>query len=131
VRDSKFGHALVIETSPRSGGYILGFRVDPYEKLREVYQEIKTLHDVYSITPIFGVKYTLEEKPAALTDLKVDHKADDVEIIEDDNFDALAAYYADGDKNVDREPVYSAELGLAIEKLRDGVTIEELWSVTN
>ncbi len=132
VRDSKFGHALVIETSPRSGGYILGFRVDPYEKLREVYQEIKTLHDVYSVTPIFGVKYTLEDKPSSISDLKVEHKADDVEIIEDENFDALAAYYADGDnKNVDREPVYNNDLGLAIEKLRDGVSIEELWSVTN
>lgn len=36
VRDSKFGHALVVETTPRSGGYVLGFRVDPYEKLRFV-----------------------------------------------------------------------------------------------
>jgi hypothetical protein len=31
IRDSKFGHALVIETTPKSGGYILGFRVDPPE----------------------------------------------------------------------------------------------------
>jgi hypothetical protein len=71
-----------------------------------------------------------------------------------EHFDALASYYADGDKNVDREPVFSpgllfalgstgwqlltvlkfivavvAELGLAVEKLRDGVTIEDLWSV--
>lgn len=36
---------------------------------------------------------------------------------------------ADGDKNADREPVFCAELGLAVEKLREGVTIEELWSV--
>jgi len=130
VRDSKFGHALVIETSPRSGGYILGFRVDPHEKLREVYHEIKTLHDVYSINPVFGVKFTVEEKPQALADVKVEQKHDDVEIIDDDHFDALASYYADGDnKNVDREPVYSPELGLAVEKLRDGMTMEELWSV--
>ncbi len=27
IRDSKFGHALVIETTPKSGGYVLGFRV--------------------------------------------------------------------------------------------------------
>lgn len=36
MRDSKFGHALVVETTPSSGGYILGFRVDPKEKLSEV-----------------------------------------------------------------------------------------------
>lgn len=67
VRDSKFGHALVVETSPRSGGYILGFRVDPYEKLTEVFKEIKTLHEVYSQTPIFGIKYTIEEKVKTTT----------------------------------------------------------------
>lgn len=33
VRESKFGPALVIETTSQSGGYILGFRVDPKEKL--------------------------------------------------------------------------------------------------
>ncbi len=27
VRDSKFGQALVIETTAQSGGYILGFKV--------------------------------------------------------------------------------------------------------
>lgn len=129
VRDSKFGHALVVETSARSGGYILGFRVDPYEKLSEVFKEIKTLHEVYSSTPIFGIKYTIEEKPASISERKVERKMDDVEIVDDEHFDALASYYADGDKNVDREPVFCAELGLAVEKLRDGVSIEELWSV--
>jgi len=29
----------------------------------------------------------------------------------------------------DREIVHSAELGLAIEKLRDGFTLEQLWQV--
>lgn len=129
VRDSKFGHALVVETSPRSGGYILGFRVDPYEKLTEVFKEIKTLHEVYSTTPIFGIKYTIEEKPQSIAERKVERKMDDVEIVDDEHFDALASYYADGEKNVDREPVFAPELGLAVEKLREGVTIEELWSV--
>lgn len=129
VRDSKFGHALVVETSASSGGYILGFRIDPYEKLSEVYKEIKTLHEVYSANPLFGIKYTVEEKPEALKNWKVERKMDDVEIIEDDHFDALAAYYADGDKDVDREPEYNKDLGLAVEKLREGYSIEDLWRV--
>ena len=29
----------------------------------------------------------------------------------------------------DREPVYSPELGLAIEKLKDGITLASLWEV--
>jgi hypothetical protein len=30
---------------------------------------------------------------------------------------------------VDREPEYNNSLGLAVEKLRDGVSIEDLWNV--
>lgn len=47
IRDSKFGFALVVETFARAGGYILGFRIDPKEKLEEAYKEILTLHQVY------------------------------------------------------------------------------------
>lgn len=202
VRDSKFGHALVIETTQASGGYILGFRVDPYEKLAEVYKEMRTMHDVYAHTPIFGIKYTIEEKvrererearrregceiarmllsfpcrsllcicssfcsvqPTSIAERKVERKMDDVEIVDEvshetlasagrnglpacftsltsfsfllslsplqDHYDALASYYADGDKTTDREPVFAPELGLAVEKLREGVTLEDLWSV--
>ena len=39
------------------------------------------------------------------------------------------AYFADGNKDRDREPVYSEELGLAIEKLKDGFTLQGLWDV--
>lgn len=46
IRDSKFGFALVVETFARSGGYILGFRIDPKDKLEEVYKEILSLHQV-------------------------------------------------------------------------------------
>ena len=46
IRDSKFGPALVIETTARSGGYILGFRVDPQDKMQDVFQEITSLHKV-------------------------------------------------------------------------------------
>lgn len=39
------------------------------------------------------------------------------------------AYFADGNKDKDREPVFSEELGLAVEKLRDGFTLQGLWDV--
>ncbi len=41
----------------------------------------------------------------------------------------LQAYFADGDKQRDRDPVYSEELGLAVEKLKDGFTLQGLWEV--
>ncbi|KAK2561305.1 Bardet-Biedl syndrome 5 protein-like protein [Acropora cervicornis] len=101
IRDSKFGLALVLETSHQSGGYVLGFRIDPAERLQEAAKEIQSLQKVYSASPIFGVEFETEEK----------------------------AYFADGDKSSDREPVYSEELGLAVEKLKDGFTIQGLWEV--
>lgn len=48
---------------------------------------------------------------------------------EDEVADAFSAYYADANKNVDREPVFSPELGLAIERPKEGVTLDMLWRV--
>jgi len=130
VRDSKFGSALVVETSQRSGGFVLGFRVDPVEKLNAVLKEVKNLFDTYSKSPVFGVKFTLEANPPPSAIQKVERKFDDVEIIEDGHIDALAAYYADGEgPGTDREPVYSPALGLAVEQLKTGITIEDLWAI--
>ncbi|XP_064614147.1 Bardet-Biedl syndrome 5 protein-like [Liolophura sinensis] len=129
VRDSKFGLALVIESSQQSGGYVLGFRVDPVEKLQETAKEIQSLHRVYSACPIFGVEFELEEKPQPMEELTVETIADDVEIEHDGSSDAFAAYFADGTKESDREPVYNEELGLAVEKLKDGFTLSGLWEV--
>ncbi len=55
MRESKFGLALVIESSESSGGYVLGFRVDPVEKLNSVFEELNNLYTVHSATPDFGV----------------------------------------------------------------------------
>ena len=60
VRESKFGTALVVESSEPSGGYVLGFRIDPSEKLQEIYKELSSLFNVYSQSPIFGVEFTKE-----------------------------------------------------------------------
>ena len=46
VRDSKFGVAMVLETTEGGGGFMLGFRIDPFEKLKELVQEIQSLHKV-------------------------------------------------------------------------------------
>ncbi|KAK3282283.1 Bardet-Biedl syndrome 5 protein [Cymbomonas tetramitiformis] len=131
IRDSKFGPALVIETTPRSGGYILGFRVDPQERMRDIYKEIHSLWQVFSVNPIFGVDYTMEDRPQPLSSVTVQRTTDDVEVLdqEEDNSDVFAAYYADGTKNTDREAVFHPDLGLAIENLREGISLEQLWSV--
>uniref|UniRef100_A0A672YJM0 Bardet-Biedl syndrome 5 protein homolog n=1 Tax=Sphaeramia orbicularis TaxID=375764 RepID=A0A672YJM0_9TELE len=123
IRDSKFGLALVIESSRQSGGYVLGFKIDPVDKLQDALKEINSLHKVYSANPIFGVDYEMEEKPQPLEELTVDQPPDDVEIEPDEQTDAFTV------SQQDREPVFSEELGLAIEKLKDGFTLQGLWEV--
>jgi len=70
VRDSKFGLALVIETRANSGGYMLGFRVDPLDKLEEIASEVKSLHRVFAETPIFGIEYEVDDKPGTYLRVK-------------------------------------------------------------
>lgn len=130
IRDSKFGHAFVIETTAQSGKYILGFRMDPESKLQDVYNEVSSLQQAFSRNPIIGVEFSHEDKPKSLESLTVPPTEDDVEIIgSDDTTDPLVSYYADGgSKNIDRPLTYNKDLGLAIEELREGFSLNELWT---
>lgn len=138
MRESKFGRALVIETISKSGGYILGFRVDPQDKLEAVFQEITSLHQVYSVNPMFGIDFVHEEKEAPLNERTVKRVMEDVEIEDETQNelngsmavagDVFAAYYADGGASEDRPPVYSTEIGLAVETLKPGFTLENMWN---
>ena len=76
-----------------------------------------------------GVKLPRETQPEAIQ-LPVLEGDDDVEILQNmDNQDAFVAYYADDYKGNNRKPVYNATLGLAMEPLKEGYTIEQLWEV--
>ncbi|XP_047496185.1 Bardet-Biedl syndrome 5 protein homolog isoform X2 [Penaeus chinensis] len=131
VRESKFGMALVVESSEASGGYVLGFRIDPVEKLHEVHKELSSLYNVYSQCPVFGIEFVLHDKPAGEEETLDLPEMEEAEIDEsiNDSADVLAAYLADG-RHSDRETVFSNELGLAIEKLKDGYTLQTLWEIS-
>lgn len=143
VRDSKFGKALVVTTSKRSGGYVLGFKVEDQKKLNDVHKEVEALHRVFTKNPMFGVdvsevrgsngelnKQGLLDNDSGQYDID-----DDVEIVDsnDTGVDMLRKYYAEqGDENVDianLEPVFDPTLGLAIEPLPEGTTTQALWNV--
>lgn len=129
IRDSKFGQALVLETTEQSGSYVLGFKIDPKETLDYVYKEINSLWQVYARSPSFGVDVTVNPD-AQLRSIQVSEQEEDVQIVDaSDRADAIASYFADATKGVDRDHVYNAELGLAIEQLKDGLTIEQLWNI--
>ncbi|RYE83664.1 MAG: Bardet-Biedl syndrome 5 protein, partial [Methanosarcinales archaeon] len=137
LRDSKFGRALVLETSDRSGNYMLGFRVDPADALDAVHKEVVALRATALASPVFGVEFTLEEKPETLEALRVARVFDDGEgvIAGADaagagTVDAFAAYFADSNKDTERPLAFHRDLGLAIETPLEGITLEKLWAAT-
>ncbi|XP_022662257.1 Bardet-Biedl syndrome 5 protein homolog isoform X2 [Varroa destructor] len=137
-RESKFGMALVIETTEWSGGYLLGFKIDPPEKLKEVLKELRSVCKVHREKPIWGVdETTLQTTQKATMELINEEGSIGMPtLIEDDEVsqqdippDLLAAYYVDGGLEEDRQIVYAEELGLAVEALTEGYTLKSLWEV--
>uniref|UniRef100_A0A8D8XBL3 Bardet-Biedl syndrome 5 protein homolog n=1 Tax=Cacopsylla melanoneura TaxID=428564 RepID=A0A8D8XBL3_9HEMI len=53
LRESKFGLALVIESFEQSGGYVLGFRIDPQEGMQAICKELQSYHRIHNTTPEF------------------------------------------------------------------------------
>lgn len=133
VRDSKFGNALVIETFPGAGGYILGFRIDDANKLEELLKQIHGFYRIYANAPIFGVDFVVESEVPNISELLVPRVEEDTEILEEnEDSHAVAACYAEGfiddDSKYDRID-YDDKLGLAIESMQDGLTLDTLWRV--
>ncbi|GET86804.1 hypothetical protein, conserved [Leishmania tarentolae] len=160
---SKFGQALVIETSAYAGNFVLGFRVDPEEKLNEMYTEISTLWRTWTARPLLGMKVELHDDTANIVvpdALDVarggsggesgntehphsgglpgstgyaphERQMEGRNVLQEAPADGLAAYYAGGGrKGEDRRPVYDPSIGLAVEKLRAGVTMQSLWDTS-
>ncbi|RNE99990.1 bardet-Biedl syndrome 5 protein [Trypanosoma rangeli] len=153
LRPTKYGAVLLLETSTHAGGCLLGFRVDPVERLRELFQECVSLWKAWNMRPVLGIAVTLQEpNPGAAEDgglnnvgsgtgaldgglakpvLPQPRKLDGENVVHQVQNDAFAAYYADmGQKGADRRPEYDPSIGLAVERLRTGVTLRDLWTVT-
>uniref|UniRef100_A0A5S6QIF1 Bardet-Biedl syndrome 5 protein homolog n=1 Tax=Trichuris muris TaxID=70415 RepID=A0A5S6QIF1_TRIMR len=129
VKNSKFGPVLVIETSIQSGNHTFGFRVDPRDRLDDVCRQLINMSAAYHANPIFGVEITRsQESSQCLPKVAAE---DDVEIDTTiGRADALTAYFAYGQPNgKEGAPVYSEELGVAIESLKDGFTLKDLWEL--
>ncbi|KHJ93634.1 hypothetical protein OESDEN_06449 [Oesophagostomum dentatum] len=135
IRESKFGLALVIETTTQSGEYVLGFRIDPAERLQQVCKAIQALHKASNLRPIFGVTFH-KDKPASPRETAADaaneQEEEDGEVEQKQlRTDAFAAYFSDGATHSEerRPPVFCEELGLAVEQLKPGFTIADLWNI--
>ena len=101
-KQTKFGQALVIETYQRTGGYILGFRIDPIDRLGDVCSELKALLEAFGMNPNFGVTFKIENEAPNLEQLIVPNIEEDIEIYhEETDTAAVAAMYREGEADVD------------------------------
>uniref|UniRef100_A0A1B6DL88 BBSome complex member BBS5 PH domain-containing protein n=2 Tax=Clastoptera arizonana TaxID=38151 RepID=A0A1B6DL88_9HEMI len=130
IRESRFGPALVIESSTQSGGYVLGFRLDPPTKLHSVARELSSLHAIHSEKPEFGVQFVMtSHAPMVEVEPILPEEVEELDDSARDVSTTLSAYYADHREGEERPPVYCPELGLAIESLKEGFTLASLWQV--
>lgn len=79
IRDSKYGIALVLDTSDFSGLYVLGFRV---ENIDEMFNELSSLLESYRQKPIFGVQCRFEETETDIKKVTIPRIEDKEKIIE-------------------------------------------------
>lgn len=148
MRDSKYGPALVIKTAETGDSYVLGFRIDPILRLQTIYQEFLILHRVYNKNPDFGVDIQsfIDHERDSNADIGKEilyQKHSDVlkseinEIQEIEINSKLNSYLANGSWSSGssigpktlRYPIYCNELGFAIERIRDGYKLKDLWDV--
>lgn len=131
LRDSKYGTALVIRTSARAGGYTLGFQVENAEDLPKLLQELQSVWQIYSENPEYGTGIALELEGMEAKNERAEELLASLQVTDDGSVnDPLLVYSTTGDGSADaRPPVYSSELGLAIEALPADATLERLWSV--
>uniref|UniRef100_A0A1A9WS11 BBSome complex member BBS5 PH domain-containing protein n=1 Tax=Glossina brevipalpis TaxID=37001 RepID=A0A1A9WS11_9MUSC len=147
IRESKYGRALVIQTAETAGSYILGFRIDPYERLIEIFKELASLHKIYTDNPDFGVRFDANVNNKQQTNhqlMKNSENRNSFKIEEFEEIDErqereinskLNNYLAEGNwtamenEKPPREPIYCKELGFAMERIRDGYKLKDLWDI--
>lgn len=76
MRDSKFGSVLVVESTEHSGGYILGFRIDPAARMKQVLQEVRSLHFTQIRNPQLGIVWNSSVQGIKVLTTNIFHKKD-------------------------------------------------------
>ncbi|KAI3383412.1 hypothetical protein SNEBB_002121 [Seison nebaliae] len=128
IRQCKFGKALVIESFRRR--YVLGFRIDPIEKLTNICKEQTKLLEAFHTSPMFGIKVDFSgdkdvELPQWTEELDEDIEIDEKKM----KSDAIASYITNDSTSNTKTPVYCEELGVTIQQLKEGYTIEQILQI--
>ena len=116
IRSSKFGPALVVITLHQDGGYVLGFRIDPNDRLNACLREINSLRTAFFANPQFGVMY--DHDPGQLATRRSQANIPHEELTWFDLTDNLTnvpdvSYRADDCVKTDKAISFDPDLGLA------------------
>ena len=138
LRDSeRHGAIVVMVLKERGKAFTFGYKIEPAEKLPDMFREITSMFKVAKKSPNFGVQYRMEIENEE-SDEEVDGPLsipEDVEIVhDDDDVDPFALYCDDknwSDSSGKCEPEFNPDLGLAVEPLPEGLTISKLWGVVS
>jgi hypothetical protein len=72
------------------------------------------------------VHVTIQDKSPLVSPFEISEYPEVEEQEEKDNF---SQYFSDSNKPEDNPPVFSPELGLAVEQIHEGLTVQTLWHV--
>jgi hypothetical protein len=108
--------------------------VDPQEKAVDVFKEISSIYQIYFTTPVFGVDFTVESENATNVNDVIQPKAqEDLELIDEhEDTHAIAAFYSQTGTDDDAKfenIFFDPNLGLAMEEMVNGLTLDNLWRV--
>jgi len=131
MRDSKFGSVLVVESTEHSGGYILGFRIDPAARMKQVLQEVRSLHFTQIRNPQLGIVWNSSVqriKDEGIQDSDANQDEGDTHATQ---VQCYANYCLENAQQLDSSdpPVLDNDLGLAMEKLPEGMDRKSLWHI--
>ncbi|XP_050447811.1 Bardet-Biedl syndrome 5 protein homolog isoform X1 [Cataglyphis hispanica] len=127
IRTSKFGPTLVILSTEASGGYVLGFRINPLQQLHIIHKEISILLSEFRKFPIFGVEYTFEHQAPSQEEINVEHFTE-IQDNQSEISNVFGYYFSEGNTG-QRKPNFSIHLGLAAEEPRESSTLQNLWEL--
>ncbi|XP_020281152.1 Bardet-Biedl syndrome 5 protein homolog isoform X2 [Pseudomyrmex gracilis] len=127
IRTSKFGPTLVVVSKETSGGYVLGFRVNPLQQLHVTHKEISILRSEFEKFPSFGVEYTFEHEAPSQKEINVEHFTE-IQENQAEISNVFGYYFSEGE-TCQRKPSFSIHLGLAAEEPREGSTLQSLWEL--
>lgn len=126
--NKQVGAVITITTKKAGGGYMIGFKT---ENNQEVLEKLSSLFSINKEEPYLGVPsdllitYTNIEEVVQEENLFEDAKIVSSSFNENQNLRKLYAI----DSKTDKSLVFNEEIGVCMESLPEGMTVDSLWQI--